>query len=118
MEYHVTSCCYLGDRARVYGSHSAGCKAGDPGGGPLPAGTCHHVQAGSKVSGIGGEERERRRREGWGGREGGREEGREGRRQAGRAQHLPESYRKWELNSSKEHVIEGISNAVMLTYLN
>ena len=35
----------------MYGSHSAGCKAGDPGWGPLSVGTGHHVQAGSKVSG-------------------------------------------------------------------
>ena len=33
----------------MHGSHSAGCEAGDPGWGPLSAGTCHHVQAGSKV---------------------------------------------------------------------
>ena len=49
----------------MYGSHSAGCEAGDPGGGPLSAGTCHHVQAGSKV---------REREGGRGGREGREEE--------------------------------------------
>ena len=73
------SCCCLGNRARVYGSHSAGREAGDPGGGPLSAGTCHHVQAGSKV-------REREREGGEGGRGGrrkgirrkGREEGAKG----------------------------------------
>ena len=48
----------------MYGSHSAGCEAGDPGGGPLPAGTCDHVQAGSKVSGRGGEEGGEEKREG------------------------------------------------------
>ena len=42
----------------MHGSHSAGCEAGDPGGGPLSAGTCHHVQAGSKVR-----EREEEKRE-------------------------------------------------------
>ena len=42
----------------MHGSHSAGCEAGDPGWGPLSAGTCHHVQAGSKVR-----EREEEKRE-------------------------------------------------------
>ena len=62
----------------MYGSHSAGCEAGDPGGGPLPAGTCDHVQTSSKVSGRGEEKREGRRK-GRGGEKGG-EEKREGRR--------------------------------------
>ena len=82
---HVTSSCCLGNRAGVYGSHSAGCKAGDPGGRPLPAGTCHHVQASSKVSERGGREGgrgEKRygRRRGRGGRREGRRRGRGGRR--------------------------------------
>ena len=59
----------------MHGSHSAGCEAGDPGWGPLSAGTCHHVQAGSKVRRSGGRgERGERREE----REGGESRGREG----------------------------------------
>ena len=59
----------------MYGSHSAGREAGDPGGGPLSAGTCHHVQAGSKVR-----EREGRRR---GRKKEGREEERDQKRGEG-----------------------------------
>ena len=57
----------------MYGSHSAGREAGDPGGGPLSAGTCHHVQAGSKV----------REREGKRGKREGREEERDQKREEG-----------------------------------
>ena len=70
----------------MHGSHSAGCEAGDPGGGPLSAGTCHHVQAGSKVRRSGGRGVRGGGREGRGGRgergerREGREEGGEGRR--------------------------------------
>ena len=33
----------------MHGADSAGSQAGDPGGRPLPVGTCHHVQESSKV---------------------------------------------------------------------
>ena len=38
----------------MHGPHCAGGQAGDPGGGPLPAGACHHVQESCQVSCVGG----------------------------------------------------------------
>ena len=63
----------------MHGSHSAGCEAGDPGWGPLSAGTCHHVQAGSKVRRSGGRGVRGGGREGRGGRRGKEEKVEEGR---------------------------------------
>ena len=39
-----------GHRARVHGVHCLGSQAGYPGGRPLPAGACHHVQESIQVS--------------------------------------------------------------------